>query len=199
MQEVINPSEWSDPLHLLVEGVRLSEVKWLECPTLYFMMQPSVTVILPGLHKLCSHSAPLDSPCLFFNIYETNVILLLYSWRLSSWMQQTLERFFTFLSFSSSFYEMWIDFDEVSKCKHCHVLLLIRQITITMNVATVVMQLISPYHMAYDRNFLHINFLALLEIKLQSVYMRWQSRKTLILTYVSWLELCTYTLLPCVM
>lgn len=76
-------------------------------------------------------------------------------------MQQRLQKFFTFLSFSSFFYEIWIDFDEVSKCKHCHVLLLMNQITITMNVTTVVMQLISPYHMAYDRNVLHINFLAL--------------------------------------
>lgn len=163
---------------------------------LYFMMQPSVTVILPGLHKLCSHSAPLDSCCYFFNTYETNAIWLLYSWWLSSWMQQRLERFFTFLSFSSFFYEILTDIDEVSKCKHCHVLLLMSQITITLNVTTVIMQLISPYHIAYDRNFLHINFLALSEIKLQLVYKRWQSRKTLIFINVSWLELCT--LLPCV-
>jgi hypothetical protein len=88
------------------------------------------------------------------------------------------------------------DIDEVSKCKHCHVLLLMSQITITLNVTTVIMQLISPYHIAYDRNFLHINFLALSEIKLQLVYKRWQSRKTLIFINVSWLELCT--LLPCV-
>jgi len=87
-------------------------------------------------------------------------------------MQQRLERFFTFLSFSSFFYKIWIDFDEVSKCKHCHVLLLMSQITITMNVTTVIMQLISPYHMAYNRNSLNINFLPLSKIKLQSVYNR---------------------------
>lgn len=197
MHELINPLEWSDPLHLLVEETRLSEETGV--PMLYFMMQPSLTVILPALHKLCSHSAPLDSCCLFFNTYETNVIWPLYSWLLSSWMQHRLEKFFIFLSFFSFFYEIWIDFDEVSKCEHCHMLLLMRQITFTMNVTTVIMQLISPYHMANDRNFLHINFFALSETKLQSVCMRWQSRKTVILIYVSWLELCTYSLLPCVM
>jgi len=115
-------------------------------------------------------------------------------------MQQSLEKFYAFLSFSSVFYEISIDFDEVSKCKHCHLLLLMSQITNAMNVATAVMQLISPYHMAYNRNFLHVIFLlALSEIKLQSVYVRCQSRKTLILIYVLWLELCTYTLIPYVM
>jgi len=51
-----------------------------------------------------------------------------------------------------------------------HLFLLISQMTNAMNVTSAVMQLISPYHMAHNRNYSHVNlFLALSEIKLVSI------------------------------